>query len=641
MSRTSTLEQMTVGKRKNALEFHWDSLWAPPIMSLFLPEDINELVSIAKSVRYAGNIAKKYDMIDQVMKRRGFRRAHCGTNRVCYNFLESSAFVAKVAVDSVGMTDSPAEYMNQNYFKPFCCKIFEVHPTGVIAFIERVNPISSIEEFMSIKDDVFNLLLTKIIGKYVVDDLGATSYMNFGVRQNSYGTSFGPVIIDFPYVYETDGAKLKCMHMVPNKLGYQEPCCGDIDYDAGFNKLICTKCGREYRAIDLAKAKSEEEIKFEYSDKDRQFAESIRPTIRAQIIEYDGSIVYDSGRKSKHYLTRKELNKMTINVPADTAIKVSKTHRAKKESIQDIRKRYYSDLQIQYYNALKKREAANLNPVINTPVEKASVSKPKKEECFNGNPYDIKHIDDYEKRPVISESTSEPIMRVKVTKTHLPDGSLRGSEENSIENNDTIIKELEEKVFPEINNVVDTNAVHEDIEAKQQQSIKTTVYQEPKKPDQVVPETKFQKILKEYQIAGSDQVAQEETSSIINPELDKDPMNNPIIRPYGDATHSVYYTAPKDDTLIDKIEAKAAVEEEQIIPTADISELLERTTNAYKEGIDANEEENNESDSTDYNNADNSDLQFVEVEKMYNRREQQDLKKFNKKKNYVTNKRRE
>ena len=30
--------------------------------------------------------------------------------------------------------------------------------------------------------DVFNMMLTKIIGKYVVDDLGSKTYMNFGTR---------------------------------------------------------------------------------------------------------------------------------------------------------------------------------------------------------------------------------------------------------------------------------------------------------------------------------------------------------------------------------------------------------------------------------------------------------------------------
>ena len=98
MSRSSLIEQLTI-KRKSALEFEYDKLWAPPIMSIFTPQDIQELIKIATSIRYNGNINKKYELIDAIMKRRGFRKAHCGTNRVVYNFLESPTFVAKVAVD--------------------------------------------------------------------------------------------------------------------------------------------------------------------------------------------------------------------------------------------------------------------------------------------------------------------------------------------------------------------------------------------------------------------------------------------------------------------------------------------------------------------------------------------------------------
>ena len=180
------------------------------------------------------------------MNRRGFRKAHSGTNRVVYNYLEDPRFVAKIAVDRVGMKDNPAEYKNQRYFAPFCCKIFEVDESGVIAFIERVNPITSLEEFLSVSDDIFNMIVTKIIGKYVVDDIGTTKYMNFGLRMNG----FGPVILDFPYAYELDGRKLICNKKIKTPFG-EQPCGGEIDYDDGFNYLICTKCGRTYQARDL------------------------------------------------------------------------------------------------------------------------------------------------------------------------------------------------------------------------------------------------------------------------------------------------------------------------------------------------------------------------------------------------------
>ena len=56
-------------------------------------------------------------------------------------------------------------------------------------------------------------------------------------------------IVDFPYAYELDGGKLICQHVMPDG----KVCGGEIDYDEGFNHLICTKCGTEYFARDLAK----------------------------------------------------------------------------------------------------------------------------------------------------------------------------------------------------------------------------------------------------------------------------------------------------------------------------------------------------------------------------------------------------
>ena len=203
MSRVSVLESM-YSRKRSSLEFNYDMLWAPPIRSILTQDDINTLYHVATSLKYNGNINKKYEIIDSVMVPRGFQKAHSGTNRVVYNFLDDTRFVAKIALDKAGIKDNPAEFKNQEYFKPFCCKIFEVDPTGVIGFIERVNPITSLEEFLSVSDDIFNMIITKIVGKYVVDDIGTTKFMNFGLRMNG----FGPVIIDFPYAYELDGRKL-------------------------------------------------------------------------------------------------------------------------------------------------------------------------------------------------------------------------------------------------------------------------------------------------------------------------------------------------------------------------------------------------------------------------------------------------
>lgn len=352
MSRVSLIEKLYV-KKNSALEFDYDKLWAPPILSIFNMEDLYELRNIATSLRYNGQIDKKYKMIDAVMRRRGFRFAHRGTNRCVYNFLENPTFVAKVALDRVGIGDNPAEFYNQRYLKPFCCKIFEVDPSGVLAFVERVNPISSREEFLSVSDDIFNMLITKVIGKYVVDDLGEEKFMNYGVRYNTMtGNTFGPVIIDFPYVYELDGQKLKCMQPIINPFtGIAEPCGGEIDYDAGLNKLICPKCGRTYNAKDLMKP-SENNVLM-YTDE----VES-NPHMRSRVIDQvTGKVLLDSGRQSDTYITEEDFMSMIDNEFKATEV-VTETRWVKHDNNLKAKKRgFYNDLQQEYFNNMNKIKA--------------------------------------------------------------------------------------------------------------------------------------------------------------------------------------------------------------------------------------------------------------------------------------------
>lgn len=364
MSRVSLIEQLYV-KRKSALEFNYDALWAPPIRSILTQDDINQLYRIATSLRYNGDIEKKYELIDNIMRSRGFRKAHCGTNRVVYNFLELPTFVAKVALDKVGLKDSPAEFKNQEFFKPFCCKIFEVDPTGVIAFVERVNPITSMEEFLSVSDDIFNMMLTKVIGKYVVDDLGADKFMNYGLRYNSNGYTFGPVIIDFPYAYELDGAKLICTKPINTPFG-KVICNGEIDYDDSLSHLVCTKCGRTYSAKDLRKPESTIKAVFDSDSK----GDSIK--MRAKIMSGD-KVIKDSGYSSDVYVTQEEWESTRRGSNSNhEPRRVSQNKRAKYPKFEDYRRDYYTALQVEQYNAMQNQGL--FNPAI-TSSNGTTVSK--------------------------------------------------------------------------------------------------------------------------------------------------------------------------------------------------------------------------------------------------------------------------
>lgn len=224
--------------------FKWDQMTTVPILSLMTTQDIDYIRKLILSPKYSGNTKYKLDKINDVMHFRGFTKFAGGTNRVVYIHPAAPNAVFKIAIDSIGIGDNPAEYRNQYILKPYCCKVFECSPCGTIASFERVYRITTFKEFYEIADDYFYILSRKILGKYVMEDIGINYFMNVGIRIGCH-----PVILDFPYLYELDGNKLQCQ----NQLDDGTICGGEIDYDDGFNKLICKKCGRIYRASDLRK----------------------------------------------------------------------------------------------------------------------------------------------------------------------------------------------------------------------------------------------------------------------------------------------------------------------------------------------------------------------------------------------------
>ena len=230
-------------KEKSPLEFKFDSMWVPSMYNFLTPQDIAELHYLASSAKFSSKIDYKYKEIDRIMTNRGFKKFHCGTNRIVYSYLEDQSFLVKIALDKVGLGDNPAEYRNQFLLKPFVTKVFEVSPCGTVAMVERVEPITSRQEFMSVAEDIFDLMNECIIGKYVLEDVGTKYFMNWGLRKG-----FGAVLLDYTYVYELDGNKLFCNKIDP-LTGHI--CNGTIDYDDGFNNLICSECGKRYLAKSL------------------------------------------------------------------------------------------------------------------------------------------------------------------------------------------------------------------------------------------------------------------------------------------------------------------------------------------------------------------------------------------------------
>ena len=272
-------------KEKSPLEFKFDNLMAPPILAFLTQYDIDRLRYYATSLKYAGDTLEVQRQIDIIMKARGWKKMTAGTNRVVYRHLEDTSVVMKVAFREPALNDSLAEFRIQHLLKPFVSKVFDVSQCGTVALCERVKPITNLDQFMSVADDIFDLIVYKIIGKYVLEDIGVKFFMNWGLRElNGNGGNFGPVLLDYPYVYELDGNKLQCNALMSDKITH---CGGMIDYDNGFNYLICDKCGKRYYAKNLQS--------FSKEDKINVIRKGADIAMRVQI-EYNGKVeVYESG----------------------------------------------------------------------------------------------------------------------------------------------------------------------------------------------------------------------------------------------------------------------------------------------------------------------------------------------------------
>lgn len=295
MARADLLNRL-YAKNRSPLEFNFDALWMPSMYHYLTIQDIEQLKYIATSVSLSGKIEKKYKMIDDIMTARGFKKFHSGTNRVVYRYLEDQSFVAKIAVDRVGMGDNPAEFRNQFLLKPFATKCFEVSPCGTVGFFERVQPLTSRKEFEYIAEDVYNLLVTKVIGQYVLEDIGERYFMNYGIR-----VGFGVVLLDYPYVFELDGNKIHCNRpIIP---GTKFPVCdGLIDYDDGFNNLVCTRCGKTFLAKELEADKKNNLIIIKGDGK----------MAHVRLIDRNtGKVLYDPGMSSDYIKPEEEVRKVT------------------------------------------------------------------------------------------------------------------------------------------------------------------------------------------------------------------------------------------------------------------------------------------------------------------------------------------
>ena len=245
MNRNKLLGRL-YAKRSIVNDFDFDGLMLGyKIYDLINPTEvwnINRLVTAARYSDMPKN--EKFGYIDEILaKNHYFTRITTGTNRIVYKCNYDDRVILKVAMDDVGLRDSPSEAFIQNVLKPRVPKVFDVTPCGTIGLFERVDPILSRFEFANYAEEIFNIVVAIGQSGYIMEDIGTDFFKNWGIRDG-----FGPVLLDFPYVYQTDMTKLMCTKILEDGTH----CHGMIDYDDGFNTLVCENCHQRYTARSLA-----------------------------------------------------------------------------------------------------------------------------------------------------------------------------------------------------------------------------------------------------------------------------------------------------------------------------------------------------------------------------------------------------
>ena len=299
--RNSDIAALYFRRRLEDGGFDWEHFTHAPISSYISLPEIQYFDHIATSAKLAGKSKRyKIDMMSEVLRPKGFIYMTAGTNRVVFRNDYDQSFLLKIGFDSTGINDSLREFHNQEVLKPFVPKVFDVSARGTIGLVERVHPILNRAEFTSVAGQIFDILNKKILGKYVLEDIGTDFFKNWGLRDG-----FGPVLLDYPYVYEIDGSKLVCNKPLPDGT----LCKGLIDYDEGFNTLVCEHCGRRHTAKSLAKNNGAILITKDYLTQQR--GRRIMQLPKVQIKRSDGSTYGDD---------------LSINVKEDVVMKRHTTY---------------------------------------------------------------------------------------------------------------------------------------------------------------------------------------------------------------------------------------------------------------------------------------------------------------------------
>lgn len=218
----------------------------PPIYSYIPNTVINQLYQISCDYKLANNPKKRFDLQNDILAPYRFKPLASGTSRRAFYCTYDPNIIIKLGSDMIGRSDNISEYSMQHILSPLCTKILDVDPTGSVMLAERVDVMTE-NDYKDWVEDIFLFIESFYRIGYIFEDIGLYSFKNWGIR-----LGFGPVLLDFPYIYQVDWDKMICNRIDSTT---HKKCGGIIgyNYESVLSEIICHKCHARYSAQYLAK----------------------------------------------------------------------------------------------------------------------------------------------------------------------------------------------------------------------------------------------------------------------------------------------------------------------------------------------------------------------------------------------------
>lgn len=221
------------------------------ILSEFNPMVIDALSKFVKGNVEITDNNLRADFIMKLLRPCGFREVGCGTNRIVVSTENKPGYVFKIALDKQGIIDNNLEMELSPKLFPYVTTTYD--NIGIIAAAEHVQVMNR-ALFNAHWGTVRNILFT-IAQKYILNDVGPKSFMNWGIRDDN-----NVVILDYAYLTRiTPQMNFRCK---AKDIGDPCKCGGLLKYNNDFTEFECVKCGAKFAIGDIAKTVDGEELGF-------------------------------------------------------------------------------------------------------------------------------------------------------------------------------------------------------------------------------------------------------------------------------------------------------------------------------------------------------------------------------------------